>query len=61
VSDLGWFTLFTAILLLMAVVSGWMVWFSRRAMKAHKNQIDEMIREMRDAIDDEDAKGDEER
>lgn len=52
-SDLGWFGLFAAIFVLMAAVSGWMVWFSRRAMKAHKNQIEDMVREMREVIDDE--------
>jgi uncharacterized iron-regulated membrane protein len=53
VSDLGWFALFAAIFLLMAAISGWMVWFSRRAMRAHKGQIEDMVREMREVIEEE--------
>ena len=52
-SDLGWFGVFAVIFLAMALVSGWMVWFNRRAMKAHKNQIEDMVQEMREVIDDE--------
>ena len=53
-SDLGWFAAFFAIALLMIGVSGWMAWYSRRAMKSHKDQIDGMIREMRELIEDTD-------
>ncbi len=52
-SDLSWFGIFALIFLLMAAVSGWMVWFSRRAMKSHKGQIEDMVREMREVIDEE--------
>lgn len=52
-SDLGWFGVFGVILLLMALVSGWMVWFSRRAMRSHKGQIEGMVEEMRDVIKEE--------
>ena len=38
----------------MIAVSGWMAWFSRRAMKAHKGKIEEMVREMREVIDEDD-------
>jgi hypothetical protein len=61
VSDLGYFTLFALIFLLMVAVSGWMVWFSRRAMKSQKNQIEDMIREMRDVMDEDGAERDDER
>ena len=54
-SDLGWFSVFALILLLMGAVSGWMVWYSRRAMKAHQGKIEDMIEEMRAVIDEEDA------
>ena len=53
-SDLGWFAAFFAIAVLMIGVSGWMAWYSRRAMKSHKDQIDGMIREMRELIEDPD-------
>ena len=56
-SDLGWFGVFTVIFLAMAAVSGWMVWYSRRAMKSHKGQIEDMVREMRQVIDKEGREG----
>ena len=55
-SDLGWFASFAVVGLIMIVVSGWMAWFSRRAMKAHKSQMEDMVLEMRKII----AKGDRE-
>jgi len=55
-SDLGWFASFAVVGLIMIVVSGWMAWFSRRAMKAHKSQMEDMVLEMRKIID----KGDQE-
>ena len=55
-SDLSWFASFAVVALIMIVVSGWMAWFSRRAMKAHKSQMDDMVLEMRKIID----KGDQE-
>ena len=54
-SDLGWLAAFAAIGLIMIAVSGWMAWFSRRAMKAHTGQIEDMVREMREAIDEDDG------
>ena len=50
-SDLGWFASFAVVGLIMIVVSGWMAWFSRRAMKAHKSQMEDMVLEMRKIID----------
>lgn len=58
-SDLGWFSVFALIFLLMVAVSGWMVWFSRRTMKSQKGQIEDMIREMREVIDAEGRDDDE--
>ena len=37
-SDLGWFASFAVVALIMIVVSGWIAWFSRRSMKAHKTR-----------------------
>ncbi len=53
-SDAGWFVAFATIAVVMIAVSGWMAWFSRRAMKAHKGQIEDMVREMREVIDEDD-------
>ena len=50
-SDLGWFAVFALIALLMVSVTGWMFWYSRRAMRSHKEQLEDIIREMRDVID----------
>ena len=55
-SDLSWYASFAVVALIMIVVSGWMAWFSRRAMKAHKSQMEDMVLEMRKIID----KGDQE-
>ena len=51
-SDLGWFVAFATVAVVMIAVSGWMAWFSRHTMKAHKGQIEEMVREMREVIRD---------
>ena len=51
-SDLGWFASFAVVALIMIGVSGWMAWFSRRAMKAHKSQMEDMVLEMREIIDE---------
>jgi len=53
-SDVGWFLAFAIVAVLMIAVAGWMAWFSRRTMKAHKGQIKDMVREMREAIDEDD-------
>ena len=50
-SDLSWFASFAVVALIMIVVSGWMAWFSRRAMKAHKSQMEDMVLERRKIID----------
>ena len=51
-SALDWFTIFAALFIIMAAVSGWMVWFRRRAMRSHETQIKDMVREMREVIDE---------
>ena len=51
-SDLGWFASFAVVALIMIVVSGWIAWFSRRSMQAHKHQIEDMVLEMREIIDE---------
>ena len=51
-SDLGWFASFAVVALIMIVISGWMAWFWRRSMKAHKSQIEDMVLEMREIIDE---------
>jgi|ETN07SMinimDraft_1059922.scaffolds.fasta_scaffold156308_2 hypothetical protein len=51
-SDLGWFAAFAFVAFVMIVVSGWMAWFSRCAMKAHKSQMEDMVLEMRKIIDE---------
>ena len=51
-SDVSWFGIFALILLLMLAVTCWMMWFSRRAMRSHKSQIEDMIREMRESVDE---------
>ena len=53
-SDVGWFMAFAIVAVGMIAVSGWMAWFSRRTMKAHKGQIEAMVREMREVIDEDD-------
>ncbi len=52
-SNLSWFLSFALIALLMISVSLWMYWYSRSAMRAHKDQLEDIIREMRDVIDKE--------
>ncbi len=54
-TDLSWFSIFALISVAMIVVSAWMAWFSRRAMKVHKNQMEDMVREMRGVIDEEEV------
>ena len=53
-SDVGWFLAFAIVAVVMIAVSAWMAWFSRRTMKAHTGQIEDMVREMREAIDEDD-------
>ena len=53
-SDFGYFAAFALILVLMVGVSAWMAWYSRRAMKSHKHKIEDMVREMRDLMEDDD-------
>ena len=54
-SNLSWFLAFALIALLMIAVSLWMSWYSRSAMRSHKDQLEDIIREMRDVIDEERA------
>ena len=54
-SDLAWFMAFATVAVVLIAVSGWMAWFSRRAMKAHKGQMEDMVREMRGVIDEDDG------
>ena len=53
-SDLGYFAAFGLILVLMIGISAWMAWYSRRAMKSHKSQIEDMVQEMRDLMEEDD-------
>ena len=53
VSALDWFVIFAVLFIVMAAVSGWMMWFWRRSMRSHETQIKDMVREMRDVIDEE--------
>ena len=52
-SALDWFAIFTVLFIVMASVSGWMLWFWRRSIRSHETQIQEMVREMRQVIDEE--------
>ena len=52
-NDLSWFLAFALIALLMISVSLWMYWYSRSAMRSHKEKLEDIIREMRDVIDKE--------
>lgn len=52
VSALDWLAVFAAIFILMVAVSGWMMWFWRRSLRLHETQIHEMVREMREVIDE---------
>ncbi len=52
-SNLSWFLAFALIALLMIFVSLWMFWYSRQAQRSHKDQLEDIIREMRDVIDEE--------
>jgi len=53
VSALDWFAIFTVLFIVMASVSGWMLWFWRRSIRSQETQIQEMVREMRQVIDEE--------
>ncbi len=52
-SALDWFAIFAVLFIVIAAVSGWMMWFWRRSMRSHETQIQEMVREMRQVIDEE--------
>ncbi len=52
-SALDWFATFAVLFIVMAAISGWMMWFWRRSMRSHETQIQEMVREMRQVIDEE--------
>ncbi len=59
-SALDWFAIFAVLFIVMASVSGWMMWFRRRSMRSHETQIKDMVREMRDVIDKEATRPDNE-
>ena len=50
-SNLSWFLAFALIALLMISVALWMYWYSRNAMRSQTDQLQDIIREMRDVID----------
>ena len=52
-SALDWFAIFAILFIVMAALSGWMMWFWRRSMRSHETQIQNMVREMRQVIDEE--------
>ena len=52
-SALDWFAIFAVLFIVMAALSGWMMWFWRRSMRSHETQIQNMVREMRQVIDEE--------
>lgn len=58
VSALDWFAIFATIFIVLAAVSGWMMWFWRRSMRSHETQIKKMVREMRQVIDEEASRPD---
>ena len=57
-SALDWFASFAAIFIIMAAISGWMLWFWRRSMRSHETQIKDMVREMRQVINEEASRPD---
>ena len=57
-SALDWFASFAAIFIIMAAISGWMLWFWRRSMRSHETQIKDMVRKMRQVIDGEASRPD---
>jgi len=46
-----WFFLFLGIALAFLAVAAWMHWFTGRAIKGHRRQVEGMLREMREEID----------
>jgi len=46
-----WFFLFLGIALAFIAVAAWMYWFTGRAIKGHRSQVEDMLREMREEID----------
>lgn len=47
-----WFTIFAVLALLIAAVAVWMAWFSRRMVRQHRHQVEDILREMRSTIDE---------
>ena len=47
----AWFFLFAGIALAFIAVAAWMYWFTGRAIKGHRKQVEDMLREMREEID----------
>ncbi len=46
-----YFFLFLGIALAFLAVAAWMYWFTGHAIKGHRNQVEDMLREMREEID----------
>jgi hypothetical protein len=49
--DQVWFFLFLGIALAFIAVAAWMYWFTGHAIKGHRQQVEDMLREMREEID----------
>ena len=49
--DQVWFFMFLGIALAFIAVAAWMYWFTGRAIKGHRQQVEGMLREMREEID----------
>jgi hypothetical protein len=47
----AWFFTFAGIALAIIAVAAWMYWFTGRAIKGHREQVEDMLREMREEID----------
>jgi hypothetical protein len=51
VTDGGWGSVFALLFIVMVAVTSWIVWYSKRAMRSHKNQIEDMVRELKESTD----------
>lgn len=46
-----WFLLFLGIAFAFIGVAAWMYWFTGHAIKGHRQQVEDMLREMREEIE----------
>lgn len=46
-----WFSIFLGIAIAIVAISAWMRWFAQRAIKQHREQVEKILREMREEID----------